>query len=64
MELSEILTPELVQFPLEADSKKDAISQLVDILVQNGKLAESAEARAAVFRREELMTTGVGKGVA
>lgn len=64
MELSEILTPELVQFPLEANSKKDAISQLVDILVKNGKLAESAEARAAVFRREELMTTGVGKGVA
>ena len=64
MELSQILTPELVQFPLEANSKEDVISQLVDVLVKNGDLTESAEARAAVFKREELMTTGVGKGVA
>ena len=55
MELSQILTPELVQFPLEANSKEEVISQLVDILVINGDLTESAEARAAVFKREECL---------
>lgn len=64
MELSEILTPELIQYPLEATSKEDVIAQLVNLLFKNGKLTESAEAEAAVFKREQLMTTGVGKGVA
>lgn len=64
MELSDILTPDLVQIPLEADTKSEVISRLIDILVRNGKLKEPAAAKAAVLKREELMTTGVGKGVA
>ncbi|MGC9363732.1 MAG: PTS sugar transporter subunit IIA [Fidelibacterota bacterium] len=64
MELSDILTPDLVQIPLEADNKSEVISRLIDILVRNGKLKDPAAAKAAVLKREELMTTGVGKGVA
>lgn len=64
MELSEILTPDLVQIPLEADTKSEVITRLIEILVRNAKLKEPAAAQAAVLQREELMTTGVGKGVA
>lgn len=64
MELSEILTPDLVQIPLEADNKSEVISRLIEILVHNGNLMEPTLAQEAVIRREELMTTGVGKGVA
>ncbi|MCK4640739.1 MAG: PTS sugar transporter subunit IIA [Candidatus Marinimicrobia bacterium] len=64
VELSTILTPDLILYPVKAATKEEAISQLVDVLVKNGKLTEAEEAKSAVYKREELMTTGVGKGVA
>ncbi len=64
MELSEILTPELIIFPLEANSKEEVISVLVDRLYKLKKIANSDAAREVVLERERLMSTGVGKGVA
>jgi len=64
MELSEILTPELIIYPLEANSKEEVISVLVDRLCKMKKIANSDAAIKAVIERENMMTTGVGKGVA
>jgi len=64
MELSEILTPELIIYPLEANSKEKVISVLVDRLYKAGKISNSDAAKKAVIEREKLMSTGVGKGVA
>ncbi|MCD6441158.1 MAG: PTS sugar transporter subunit IIA [Candidatus Marinimicrobia bacterium] len=64
MKLTEILTTDLILYPVKATTKEEVISQLIDVLVKNGKLTEPEEAKSAVFKREELMTTGVGKGVA
>ena len=64
MELSEILTPELIIYPLEANSKEEVISVLVDRLYKAGKISNSDAAKKAVIEREKLMSTGVGKGVA
>ena len=64
IELSKILTPELIIYPLQAQTKSEVVAQLVEILAKNGKLSDLEAAKNAVIRREELMTTGVGKGVA
>ncbi|HCL00712.1 MAG TPA: PTS fructose transporter subunit IIA [Candidatus Marinimicrobia bacterium] len=64
MELTEILTTDLILYPVQATTKEDVISQLVNVLVKNGKLSEPEEAKSAIIKREEVMTTGVGKGVA
>jgi len=64
MELSEILTPQLIKYPLRVGTKEEIISQLIELLVANHKLTEADEAKAAILKREELMSTGVGKGVA
>jgi mannitol/fructose-specific phosphotransferase system IIA component (Ntr-type) len=64
IELSKILTPELIIYPLQAQTKSEVIARLVDILARNGKLSDPEAAQSAVLKREELMTTGVGKGVA
>lgn len=64
MELSEILTPELIIYPLEANSKEEVISVLVDRLYKAGKISNSDAAKKAAIEREKLMSTGVGKGVA
>lgn len=48
----------------KADSKKQLINDLVDTL--EGKLTpeEHEDVRKAVFEREKIMSTGVGKGIA
>ncbi len=64
MNLSDLLTAQLVLFPLVAASKDEAITQLIEILEKNDQLKNVEDAKSAVFAREKLMTTGVGKGVA
>ncbi|RKY54930.1 MAG: hypothetical protein DRP89_04245 [Candidatus Neomarinimicrobiota bacterium] len=64
MELSEILTPDLIIYPLEANSKEEVILVLVDRLYKTKKIANPDTAVKAVLEREKMMTTGVGKGVA
>lgn len=64
MELQEILTPRLILYPLEAETKEDAIGQLVDRLYEEGLVHNPELAKQAVIERENLMTTGVGKGIA
>jgi len=64
MELSQILTPNLILYPLEASTKEEVISKLVDLLYKEGKVTDPDSAKKAVIEREKLMSTGVGRGVA
>jgi mannitol/fructose-specific phosphotransferase system IIA component (Ntr-type) len=64
MELSKVLTPELIIYPLKASSKDVVIHELVEILAKANKLGHPEAAEEAVRKREELMSTGVGRGVA
>lgn len=49
----------------EAGSKKELINALVDTLKQEVENSEQLESiRKAVFEREKIMSTGVGKGLA
>jgi len=45
-------------------SKKDALNKLMDSLVASGKIPDEDELRSGIFHREELMSTGIGLGVA
>lgn len=65
MTLYSLLDKETVLPQFEANSKKDLINSLVDTL--RSKLStdeEAEEVRRAVFEREKIMSTGVGKGIA
>jgi mannitol/fructose-specific phosphotransferase system IIA component (Ntr-type) len=64
MELQNILTPRLILYPLEAETKEDAIGQLIDRLYEEGLVHNPELAKKSVIERENLMTTGVGKGIA
>lgn len=64
MEIKNILTPELVIYPLESDTKEHVISKLVDKITAVHPLKNPAAAKQAVLDREAVMTTGIGKGVA
>lgn len=65
MNLFSLLDPSTVLPLLQAGSKKELINALVDTLKGKLENAEQLEdVRKAVFEREKIMSTGVGKGLA
>lgn len=65
MNLHALLNAETVLPNLEAGSKKDLINSLVNTLEGILPSGDELEAvRKAVFEREKIMSTGVGKGLA
>ena len=65
MELGDILNQELIIPDLRAADRWEAIDELIDHLVANGKIAtEHREAIVeAVKKREKSMSTGIGFGI-
>lgn len=64
MKLSESLSPARIKVPLEATEKRAAITELVDLLVQNNGSVERDKLLTAVMEREAQRSTGIGQGFA
>jgi len=64
MLLTQILHLSCVKVPLEGRDKKSIITELVDLLDQNGLLLDRSAALEAVFMREQTRSTGIGSGIA
>jgi nitrogen PTS system EIIA component len=66
MNIFEMLEKDAVTTDLKAQDKEGAISELVDLLVSSGavKKAGRAEVLKKLKERENLGSTGIGKGVA
>ena len=63
LKISDYLDPELVLF-LDVSDQGEAIDLLIDLVDKVGKLPEKEAFRKAIFEREELISTGIGLGVA
>lgn len=64
MLLTQILEPTCVKAPLDGKCKKSVITELVDLLADNGALVDRDVVLEAVFVREETRSTGIGSGIA
>jgi nitrogen PTS system EIIA component len=64
MLLSELLNPRAVTADLRATSKREAIVEVVELLESGHGLASQGEILDRVLRREAMMSTGIGNGVA
>lgn len=66
VKLKEIITQDLILSDMKARSNNEAIQELVELLVQNGKIPGEyvVEAQLALFKREALGSTGIGQGLA
>ena len=64
MLLTELLNLERVKVPLRGDSKEALLEELVRVLHQEGAVSDPAEVLRAVRAREEVLSTGIGSGVA
>ena len=64
MKLTDILTRECVRVPLEAADKTAAITELVDLLAEHGRIADRDRVLQAILDRERTASTGIGRGLA
>lgn len=58
-----LLIPEHIRVGLPGHTKEEVIEALIDVLRDDPAMLDPAAARAAVLARENLMSTGVGKGL-
>ncbi len=64
MKISEILSEDCVRVPLRSKEKTAAITELIDLLHEKGRLADRDEVLRAVLDRERTRSTGIGLGMA
>jgi fructose-specific phosphotransferase system IIA component len=64
MRLTEILKPRNIKIPLQATNKTEAIGELVNLLSENGEIADPKKVLESVLERESTRTTGIGNGLA
>jgi mannitol/fructose-specific phosphotransferase system IIA component (Ntr-type) len=66
MKFSAFISPKAIRAQLTANTKEGVISELVDALVEAGEIKESdrPDIIKAIMKREELGSTGIGRGVA
>lgn len=63
LELSDILTPDRVVF-LKSTTKAGALAELADVLATSKAVRDKEDLHREILWREELMSTGIGLGVA
>ena len=62
--LTDLLTPERIKIPLVSTTKDDLLVELVELAAERAEVQDSEEVLRAVQDREEVLSTGIGHGVA
>jgi len=63
MKLSQLLDEGTIKTNLESEEKEEVFEELVNLLVQAGKIKDRRRAVEALIERERLGTTGIGEGI-
>jgi mannitol/fructose-specific phosphotransferase system IIA component (Ntr-type) len=64
VQLTELLTPERIKIPLVSTTKDDILRELVEFAGRISPVHDLDEVLRAVREREEVLSTGIGNGVA
>src|SRR5258705_12632598 len=64
MRLSELLNADAISLRLKAKTKREALVELVELLEAAHGFDSKGEILDRVMRREAMMTTGIGNGIA
>ncbi len=64
MRLSDLLKVENITLSLESSSKQAIIEELLDLAMNSGNINSKQGALEGILKREELMSTGLEKGIA
>lgn len=63
MDINDLISESQICTDIEGNTKKEAISKLVDILDNSGKLYNKTDFLKDVIKREESISTGIGNGI-
>ncbi|MEX0912636.1 MAG: PTS sugar transporter subunit IIA [Gemmatimonadota bacterium] len=64
MQLTELLSPDRISIPLVSSTKDEILTELVEVVGKNASIRDLDEVLRAVREREEVLSTGIGNGVA
>lgn len=64
MRITDLLSEKAINLQGKANSKEEAIIQLVDLMVENENINDKEAYKQAVLKREKEGTTGIGEGIA
>ena len=64
MNLKKLLSEDTIIFNLKGETKEEIIREMVDLLVERGRIKDRDEALRAVLEREQKMSTGMQHGIA
>ena len=64
MHLSQLLNPQSIDVQLRSKTKREAIAELVALLEKSHGLSSGGEILDRVLKREAMMSTGIGNGIA
>lgn len=64
MKISSILNEHLIQVNIPGTTKEEIINAIIDLAAKSDKVTDVEKVRQAIFEREKIMSTGVGKGFA
>lgn len=64
MRITDLLDERSILLNGKAESKRDALDKMVELMEASGKLSDVETYRKGVYAREEESTTGIGEGIA
>ena len=64
MSISDLIQPEVVKVPIRSEAKSDVIAELLDVLIDAGRLSDRERALDALLERESQGSTGLESGIA
>jgi fructose-specific phosphotransferase system IIA component len=63
LNISDYISPERI-IQIESDDKKTALKELISVIVKSEQVTDSKVFEKEIFKREKLMSTGIGYGIA
>ena len=64
MALLDLIKPDIIKVPLLSQNKNDVIRELIQILIDTGKLSDMERINNALLDREAMGSTGLEHGIA
>ena len=64
MKITDILKKESVMLGVEVKDKNALLSKMIELANKSGRVSDADEALKEIHKREQIMSTGVGKGIA
>ncbi len=64
MQIDTLISPEIIRVPLRAETRQDAIRELIELLAARGDVTDVESAYDTTWAREQERTTGIGEGLA